>query len=332
MGQIKHVKGKIIFKHETEADWLSSSYVPSLGEKVLYDPDENHSYTRIKYGDGKTIVKELPFSGIDMLNIENSENGGIQQSGQNNINHTNGVTFGGGNIILGGAKKTYVGTILTDKEHLNAQAIYVSSTPNNSPLIGEYMELIDSGRYPIQDQSISFYIEDPKNRDVILVKGSRVYLLQMNGGLPFAYGDAALSASGDISGFEDTEGECYFYLPGYPDQGVEEIQSEYGFTTGYGNKVLKSLAYAGGLNSTAAAEASFSFGIGTTTHPETQCQVAVGKYNKETTALFIVGKGNNEEDRENAFEVTLTGIKIGDTVFTEEQLAKLIQLLDTIEI
>jgi hypothetical protein len=56
MGQIKQLKGKIIFKHETEEDWAQSSYVPDFGEKVLYDPDNLHSYTRVKYGDGEKTV------------------------------------------------------------------------------------------------------------------------------------------------------------------------------------------------------------------------------------------------------------------------------------
>ena len=69
MGQIeKQIKGKIVFKHETEAVWHTSNnggpveYVPAAGEKVLYDRDKNHNYTRIKYGDGTHIVAELPFS------------------------------------------------------------------------------------------------------------------------------------------------------------------------------------------------------------------------------------------------------------------------------
>lgn len=69
MGQIeKQLKGKVVFKHETEAVWHTSNnggpveYVPAAGEKVLYDRDSNHDYTRIKYGDGTHIVAELPFS------------------------------------------------------------------------------------------------------------------------------------------------------------------------------------------------------------------------------------------------------------------------------
>lgn len=63
----KRVKGKLIFKHETETDWGQSNYIPEQGEKILYDPDENHNYTRVKYGDGSHTVKDLPFSPSDKI-------------------------------------------------------------------------------------------------------------------------------------------------------------------------------------------------------------------------------------------------------------------------
>ena len=63
MGQIKkELKGKVVFKHEKEADWNKSEYIPSEGEKVLYDPDDGCSYTRMKFGDGEHRVVDLPFS------------------------------------------------------------------------------------------------------------------------------------------------------------------------------------------------------------------------------------------------------------------------------
>lgn len=65
MGQItKQIKGKIIFKHQTAADWELSAYVPDEGEQVFYDPDENNKLTRVKVGDGEKAVKDLPFIGI----------------------------------------------------------------------------------------------------------------------------------------------------------------------------------------------------------------------------------------------------------------------------
>jgi hypothetical protein len=56
------MKGKIIFRHKTAAEWVLSKYVPSAGEKILYDPDENYNYTRVKYGDGQHEASELPFA------------------------------------------------------------------------------------------------------------------------------------------------------------------------------------------------------------------------------------------------------------------------------
>ena len=61
MGQIKTIKGKVAHKHETEADWELSSYVPEAGEIVIYDKDSNHDHPRIKVGDGETVVSSLKF-------------------------------------------------------------------------------------------------------------------------------------------------------------------------------------------------------------------------------------------------------------------------------
>lgn len=58
----KQIKGKIIFKHQTASEWELSSYVPDEGERVLYDPDDSCNYVREKFGDGKRMVKDLPFA------------------------------------------------------------------------------------------------------------------------------------------------------------------------------------------------------------------------------------------------------------------------------
>lgn len=81
----KEVKTKVIFKHELEVHWILSSYVPEKGEMVIYDKEvdaegnvlqhpENRQpflYDRIKFGDGKLSVKDLPF--VDVKNIENGK-------------------------------------------------------------------------------------------------------------------------------------------------------------------------------------------------------------------------------------------------------------------
>jgi hypothetical protein len=82
----KQLKAKMIFKHEFEANWNKSTYIPKFGEQVLYDaevesknekgeiispilPSDNgtgerdkpYTSARIKIGDGVNMVKDLPF-------------------------------------------------------------------------------------------------------------------------------------------------------------------------------------------------------------------------------------------------------------------------------
>ena len=55
----KTLNGRIIQKHDTEANWLkATNFKPKAGEVIIYDADENYSYPRIKIGDGNTLVNE----------------------------------------------------------------------------------------------------------------------------------------------------------------------------------------------------------------------------------------------------------------------------------
>lgn len=49
--------------HDTEANWIKNANdkVLNAGEIVVYDPDAQHTYQRIKIGDGKTPLKDLKF-------------------------------------------------------------------------------------------------------------------------------------------------------------------------------------------------------------------------------------------------------------------------------
>ena len=66
------VSGKILFNKKTENEWNQidsedSPYIPLKGEKVVYDIDTNYGYTRVKFGDGETRLKDLPFQGDPTL-------------------------------------------------------------------------------------------------------------------------------------------------------------------------------------------------------------------------------------------------------------------------
>lgn len=56
-------------QHKTSEEWAyDTTYVPRVGEIVVYDKDENHDYARMKIGDGSTLVAQLPFIDAGTIN------------------------------------------------------------------------------------------------------------------------------------------------------------------------------------------------------------------------------------------------------------------------
>ena len=58
------INTRIINRHDTKENWdKNPSFTPRTGEIVIYDDDSN---SRIKIGDGKTEICNLPFSGMNV--------------------------------------------------------------------------------------------------------------------------------------------------------------------------------------------------------------------------------------------------------------------------
>lgn len=56
------MKARVCQLHKTEAEWQKySDWSPEAGEIVVYDKDATHNFARMKVGDGKTQLKNLPF-------------------------------------------------------------------------------------------------------------------------------------------------------------------------------------------------------------------------------------------------------------------------------
>lgn len=56
------VKTRFQLKNDIEANWRKvSNFSPLAGEIIIYLPDENYNYPRIKIGDGLTDLQLLPF-------------------------------------------------------------------------------------------------------------------------------------------------------------------------------------------------------------------------------------------------------------------------------
>ena len=61
---VKTMQTRIQQKSDIEQNWNQSDLVPLAGELIIYLPDANHTASRLKIGDGVTVVTNLPF--IDM--------------------------------------------------------------------------------------------------------------------------------------------------------------------------------------------------------------------------------------------------------------------------
>lgn len=58
----KVLSSRIVHKHDSAQHWnLAKNFVPKQGELIVYDIDSEHSYERIKIGDGVQNVNTLPF-------------------------------------------------------------------------------------------------------------------------------------------------------------------------------------------------------------------------------------------------------------------------------
>lgn len=63
------IKTRIQLKNDTEANWNRAvNFIPREGEVVIYSADDTHPFSRLKVGDGNTVVGNLPFIDAETLN------------------------------------------------------------------------------------------------------------------------------------------------------------------------------------------------------------------------------------------------------------------------
>ena len=81
------IYSRIITTHDSEIFWNErKQFIPYKGEQIVYDPDENHTYSRVKIGDGLTPLCDLPFI--------------AESSFKDLMNEINGVCYiDGGHIV-----------------------------------------------------------------------------------------------------------------------------------------------------------------------------------------------------------------------------------------
>lgn len=64
----KNIQSRIQHKHDTEANWnQTTNFIPKAGEIIIYDKDENYSYSRLKVGDGINNLHNLSFVNEELM-------------------------------------------------------------------------------------------------------------------------------------------------------------------------------------------------------------------------------------------------------------------------
>lgn len=57
-----NMRARISQLHKTESQWaLIPNFVPFQGELIIFDPDKQYKYARVKIGDGISKLSDLPF-------------------------------------------------------------------------------------------------------------------------------------------------------------------------------------------------------------------------------------------------------------------------------
>lgn len=79
-----NVKARISQLHKTEYEWsLLPNFTPFKGELIIFDPDQQYDYARIKIGDGATKLQNLPFfSSLTIDDLMTSLQGKILDAGR----------------------------------------------------------------------------------------------------------------------------------------------------------------------------------------------------------------------------------------------------------
>ena len=56
------MRARVSQLNKTEAEWKKlNTWIPEAGELVVYAPDENYTYARLKVGDGIRQLRDIEF-------------------------------------------------------------------------------------------------------------------------------------------------------------------------------------------------------------------------------------------------------------------------------
>lgn len=141
MATEKTLKTRVVLKHDTEANWnKATTFIPLKGEVIIYDPDNTHTYSRQKIGDGVKTVVALPF-------FENL--GPVGPTGPTGSIGPQGPAGADGAVGPTGATGSVGPTGLPGKDITEINISSIDTFLSDSPIsgsFGQYGTMIISGR------------------------------------------------------------------------------------------------------------------------------------------------------------------------------------------
>lgn len=198
-GLTQAIKARIIQKHDTEENWQkATNFVPKKGEIIVYDIDSNHTYERLKIGDGVTVVSSLPFLDPMLLNLENG-------TGVNALQQKKDAGYTGVAIKTKNPNAYALDNTLTDNEPIGATGDYASSFGGTSSAQGkrshaEGTSTIAKGKYSHAegDNSVALGHDSHAEGYTTVAKGQGSHaegiVTQANGYASHAEGAATISS------------------------------------------------------------------------------------------------------------------------------------------
>lgn len=285
MSNNKQINTRIQHKHDIESNWIKAlNFIPKVGEIIVYDPDENYDYARVKIGDGLTPVNELKFSGNQP---DWNQNDSTQPDYIKNRTHWEEVFTGAlleETVITNGAITSDIGFVAGNEYGITFNGVEYSCVATN--IFADRIRGIALGNLSFIPSDTS--LEDTNEPFVILVYPEE--LREEVGAYAMIACDAdgtspeecTLSVSGTTATIHKIDEK---YLPDeirigrvYPESDHGEIFNNYGENVASG-----SYSHAEGFRTTASDEYSHAEGYLTTasgfrSHAEGSGTTASGAY------------------------------------------------------
>ena len=63
------INARLAHKIDVETNWNKATFTPLAGEFIIYAPDDNYSYSRLKIGTGTKTINELDFMSFSAYDI-----------------------------------------------------------------------------------------------------------------------------------------------------------------------------------------------------------------------------------------------------------------------